>query len=106
LSYDVEFIKESLVELKKLDNSAKKIVVKAIEKVAANPISRFEGGYGTPLGNMRGKNLTGLYKIKIKNLGVRIVYKLYKEKGIMRVIAIGMRDDFKVYDDVAERINK
>ena len=38
-------------ELAKLDGSVRKIVLKGILKVSANPRPQNEGGYGKPLGN-------------------------------------------------------
>ena len=42
---------EAEQELKKLDGSQQKIVLKAIIKVSQNPESNMKGGYGKPLGN-------------------------------------------------------
>ena len=51
---------EAEQELKKLDGSQQKIVLKAIIKVSQNPESNMKGGYGKPLGNKGGNNLSGL----------------------------------------------
>lgn len=50
-------------ELAKLDGSVRKIVLKGILKVSANPRPQNEGGYGKLLGNKNNNNLTGLLKI-------------------------------------------
>ena len=88
---------EAEQELKKLDGSQQKIVLKAIIKVSLNPESNMKGGYGKPLGNKGGNNLSGLFKIKLKGLGLRIVYKLEQEAldNIMKIIVISVREAMK-----------
>ena len=92
---------EAEQELKKLDGSQQKIVLKAIIKVSQNPESNMKGGYGKPLGN----NLSGLFKIKLKGLGLRIVYKLEQEAldNIMKIVVISMREGNEVYEVAAKR---
>lgn len=96
---------EAEQELKKLDGSQQKIVLKAIIKVSKNPESNMKGGYGKPLGNKGGNNLSGLFKIKLKGLGLRIVYKLEQEAldNIMKIVVISMREGNEVYEVAAKR---
>ena len=96
---------EAEQELKKLDGSQQKIVLKAIIKVSQNPESHMKGGYGKPLGNKCGNNLSGLFKIKLKGLGLRIVYKLEQEAldNIMKIVVISMREGNEVYEIAAKR---
>ena len=98
---------EAEQELKKLDGSQQKIVLKAIIKVSQNPESNMKGGYGKPLGNKGGNNLSGLFKIKLKGLGLglRIVYKLEQEAldNIMKIVVISMREGNEVYEIAAKR---
>ncbi|MDR1590139.1 MAG: hypothetical protein LBS51_08120 [Oscillospiraceae bacterium] len=62
-----------------------------------------EGGYGKPLRNQAGLELAGLYKIKFKKLGRRVVYALERENGKMTVIVIAAREDFDVYISAEKR---
>jgi len=103
--WKIDYHPEAKQELKQLDGSQRKIVLKAIIKVSENPTSYTEGGYGKPLGNKSGNNLTGLLKIKLKALGLRVVYKLEKvqPENIMRIIVISVREDNEVYDIAAKR---
>ena len=96
---------EAEQELKKLDGSQQKIVLKAIIKVSQKPESNMKGGYGKPLGNKGGNNLSGLFKIKLKGLGLRIVYKLEQEAldNIMKIVVISMREGNEVYEIAAKR---
>ncbi len=79
--YEVAFYPDALKDVKRLDGSQRKNVLKAIEKIRANPLSQNEGGFGKPLGNKAGTDLTGFMKIKLRGSGIRIVYRLIKIKG-------------------------
>jgi len=83
--------------LKRLDHSQRLQVLKAINKVSSNPLPQNEGGYGKPLGNRNSTRLAGYLKIKLKSLGLRVVYKLIREKDVMKVIVVSARADDEVY---------
>lgn len=103
--WKVSYFDDALEDLKKLDNSQRKQVIKAIDKVKTNPLPQNEGGYGKPLGNKRGINLTNLYKIKLKKTGIRVVYQIIRVEDTMEIIIVSMREDEKVYEDAQKRIN-
>lgn len=90
-------------DLKKLDGSQVVMVRKAIGKVATNPLPYTEGGLGKPLGNHANSALSGLLKIKLKKLGIRVVYKLVRTKEQMYILVIGMRCDDEVYEEAQKR---
>ncbi len=92
-------------ELAKLDGSIRKIVLKGIIKVSANPKPQSEGGFGKPLGNKNGNNLTGLLKIKYRDIGIRVVYKLLEDEKTheMYILVISVRADNEVYDLAGRR---
>lgn len=100
----IDYTKEAQKDYDNLDGSQRPQVFKAIEKVSQNPLPDYEGGYGKPLGNKGGNNLTGLLKIKLKKLGLRIIYKLVREKDTMKIIVISLRSDNEVYETAAKRI--
>lgn len=104
--WEIEYIPEARKELLELDGSVRKKVEKSIIKVSSNPLPKSEGGYGNPLGNKQGRNLTGLLKIKLLKEGIRVVYKLVHENNRMKIIVIGARADSEVYEQAAERIYK
>lgn len=60
MTFSIEFLEEAEKDLKKLDHSVQIQVLKGISKVSQNPLSAEEGGYGKPLGNKSGTNLTNL----------------------------------------------
>ena len=74
MSWEVEYLPEANQDLKNLDGSQRLLVLKAIKKVQQNPISIYEGGYGKPLGNKNGSDLSGFLKVKLKRH-----YFTYKE---------------------------
>ena len=55
-----------------------------------------------------GNNLTGLFKIKLKGSGLRIVYKLEQTDldNIIKIIVISVRQDNEVYEIAAKRESK
>ncbi|MDO4280265.1 MAG: type II toxin-antitoxin system RelE/ParE family toxin [Peptococcaceae bacterium] len=106
MSWEVVFFPEAEADLAKLDGSQKIAVVKAIEKVRTNPLPMQEGGYGKPLGNKHGHNLSGLLKIKLRGPGIRIVYQLVRTETKMIVVVIGMRADQEVYELASKRTDK
>jgi mRNA interferase RelE/StbE len=96
--WTIEFTSEAKKDKVDLDHAQRIQVDKAIYKVSKNPLPQSEGGYGKPLGNKRGQNLTGLLKIKLKQLGIRVVYKLIRDGEIMKIIVVAARADDEVYD--------
>lgn len=106
MNWEIEFLPEADQDLRDLDGSAKRQVLKGIQKVSQNPLSRQQGGYGKPLGNQDGTDLTNLLKIKFRDLGIRVVYKVIRENAVMKIIIISARSDQKVYKEAAKRRNK
>lgn len=104
MSWEVLYLPEAENDLKKLDGSQRILVLKAIKKVRNNPLPQSEGGYGKPLGNKGGRNLTNLLKIKLKASGIRIVYSIVRQAEQMFIIVIGIREDEEVYN-IAESRN-
>lgn len=106
MTWSIEFLEEALKDLEKLDYSVQLQVVKGIQKVGQNPLPVQEGGYGKPLGHKRGTNLTSLLKIKFRDLGIRVVYKVEQVDGIMKIVIISARTDEQVYKEAAKRREK
>lgn len=102
MNWAVEFLPEAETEYLALDGSSKRNVANAIAKVSTNPYPAFgdsQGrvGYGKPLGNKHGFDLAGLLKIKLRKDGIRVIYKLEEDNGVMKVIVVGLRADMEVY---------
>lgn len=106
MTWELEYLPEAQADLADLDNSIRQPVLKGIKKVQKNPISKEDGGYGTPLGNKEGNNLTGLFKIKFLKYGIRVVYKLECQDNIMKIIVVSARSDNKAYAKAGSRRSK
>ena len=103
MSWSVEFLEEAKKDLKRLDRGVQTQVIKGIKKVAQNPVSIHEGGDGKPLGNKNNTDLTGLFKIKYRDLGIRVVYRLEYTETMMKIIVISARTDEQVYKEALRR---
>ncbi len=102
---NVSFRVEAVSDFKKLDGSIQRKVIKQIIKVSKKPQSKNEGGYGIPLGKKTGNNLTGYLEIKMRDDGIRCIYKCIKEDNYkMDVIIVSVRADEKVYKEAKRRI--
>lgn len=104
--WSIEFLEEAKRDLKKLDHSVQVHVLKGIRKVSKNPLPVQEGGYGKPLGNKTGVNLTNLLKIKFRDLGIRVVYKTIQVDNVMKIIVVSARTDEQVYKEAGKRREK
>ncbi len=104
MTWKIDYLPEAVKDLRDLAGNQRLLVRKAIDKISTNPLSSEEGGYGKPLGNKGGNNLTGFYKIKLRGAGLRIVYKLVRQEDQMLIIIIGAREDDEVYELAARRI--
>ena len=103
MSWSVEFLEEAKKDLKRLDRGVQTQVVKGIKKVAQNPVTIHEGGYGKPLGNKNNTDLTKLFKMKYRDLGIRVVYRLEYTETMMKIIVISARTDEQVYKEALRR---
>jgi mRNA interferase RelE/StbE len=103
MKHHIIYTDKALSDLTELDNSQLKQIRKVVNRVSTNPLPKNEGGYGNPLGNKYGYDLKGLFKIKLRKLGIRVVYKLVREGNIMKIIVVGMRSGEECYKKANER---
>ena len=105
MGWEIKYHPLAKQELANLDGSVRKIVLKGIIKVSTNPKPQNEGGYGKPLGNKGGNDLTGFLKIKYRDIGIRVVYKLVEDEETheMYILVISARADNEVYDLAGKR---
>lgn len=103
MKWTVEFIKEAQKDLQRLNPYNQRLILKAISKTAERPLPPPDG-IGKPLGNHSAANLSGFYKIKLRDLGYRVVYSLEIENGVMKIIIISVRADEEVYKEAERRI--
>lgn len=106
MKWSIEFLPEAIDDFHRLDGSVQPQILKGIQKVSQNPLSNKSGGYGKPLGNHSGTDLSGLMKIKFKKVGVRVVYKIEITENTMKIIIISARSDNQVYEEAEKRRKK
>lgn len=104
MKWVVEYTKAAKEDIKSLDGTQRKQVIKAINKVSTNPLPNTEGGYGKPLGNHLTSNLSGYMKIKLLKLGLRVVYGIERKENIMQIVIVSVRNDEEVYKMAYVRI--
>lgn len=100
MHYKVLLTDDAAADFRMLDGSVKFQVAKQLKKLEGAP------HLGQALGNMRGCDLTGYYKLYAVKKSIRIVYRIVEEEVIVEVIGVGKRADFEVYADVAKRLLK
>jgi len=98
--YDFKFYEEAEKDLSKLNKSVQNLFVKKLAQIIKNP------EIGKDLGHKNNLNLAGLKKVYFDNKRYRIVYEIKEEKIIIYIIAIGKRDNMKVYKDASKRYKK
>ncbi len=103
MNWNVAFLEEASKDLRDLTQEQRKQVRKMIDRVSQSPDV---DGYGKPLGNVGGRNLTSCFKIKLRAAGLRVVYKLIRTDTKMLVVVVGVREDDEVYEEAAKRIWK
>lgn len=97
MTWNVRITDEAKKDYEKLDGSMRKQVLAGIVKVSQAPLPS-PHGYGKPLGNKNGNNLTGFFKIKYRGIGIRVVYTLVMDKLTMNIVVISQRDDNFCYE--------
>jgi mRNA interferase RelE/StbE len=94
--WHIKITAEAQKDFDRLDREIRGQVLAGIVKVSGAPMPS-PHGYGKPLGHRNGTNLTGFFKIKYKNSGIRVVYTLFPENMVMNIVVISERDDGYCY---------
>ena len=95
-TYSLEFHELALKEWKKLDGSIKVQFQNALSKRLKTP--------HVPSARLRG-DLQNTYKIKLRDVGYRLVYEVIDQQLVIMVIAIGKRDSNEAYQSAVKRNN-
>ena len=93
-TYELEFHELALKEWKKLDGSIKSQFLKILTNRLQEP--------HIPSAKLRG-DLNNTYKIKLRDLGYRLVYEVIDQRLVVVVIAIGRRDHDEAYQIAIKR---
>ncbi len=94
MTYELEFKKQALKEWKKLDASVQKQFKKKLQERLETP-------------HVKTAKITGgedLYKIKLRQLGYRLVYKVNDNIITVTVLAVGKRERNEVYIKALNRL--
>jgi mRNA interferase RelE/StbE len=95
-TYSLEFHELALKEWKKLDGSIKVQFKNALSKRLATP--------HVPSAKLHG-DLQNTYKIKLRDVGYRLVYEVIDQQLVVMVIAVGKRDHNEAYQSAVKRNN-
>jgi mRNA interferase RelE/StbE len=93
MNYKLKFLPTALKEWKKLDNTIQTQLKKKLQQRLSTP-------------HIQGSKLSGFenhYKIKLRNIGYRLVYEVIDNELYVLVIAVGRRDKNPVYKKARKR---
>jgi len=97
----VKLIDEAKEDIRDLDGTARKLIIKALVKLETDPEKR-----GEPLGNNTAiGNLTGLRKLVVGDRTYRIVFDVNDDGTIVVVWVIGNRVDAEAYTLAKARLD-
>ncbi|MBA3014945.1 MAG: type II toxin-antitoxin system RelE/ParE family toxin [Proteobacteria bacterium] len=94
MSYKLRFHELALEEWHKLDGSIREPLKKKLAERLENP--------RVPSAALSG--MTDCYRIKLRSVGYRLVYRVDEEIVFVTVIAVGKRDKQKVYETAQSRL--
>lgn len=93
MSYNLKFHQKALKEWEKLDSAIKEQFKKKIKERLGNPkvLKDQLSGYDN------------VYKIKLRSSGFRLAYEVKDEEIVVIVLAVGKREDNKIYEMLKKR---
>ena len=95
-SYELQFLPSAKAEWDALDGSVRQQFAKVLLKRLNNP--------RVPAAAL--SSMSDCYKIKLRTVGYRLVYRVQDDALILLTIAIGKRDKNAVYDVAKMRVAK
>ena len=99
MTYSLILKEEIKKDLTKLSSSQKLLIYKQFKKIQNSP------QLGQFLDNQNGYDLSGCRKMYVDKKKIRIVYSIEEAMIVVEIIAIGKREDMKVYQHAHERRN-
>ena len=94
MTYNLEFKKSALKDWKKLNHTTRDQFKKRLEERLENPHIPSAALSGAP----------NTYKIKLRQLGYRLVYSVSDETITVTVVAVGKRNKNEVYNIALSRL--
>ncbi|MCD8543405.1 MAG: type II toxin-antitoxin system RelE/ParE family toxin [Sulfurospirillum cavolei] len=96
MSYELEFHPQALKEWKNLGETIKEQFKKKLKERLENP--------KIPKDKLVG--FDAVYKIKLKSFGYRLAYEVIDERVVVMVLAVGKRENNKVYNALHARFGQ
>ena len=96
MSYELEFHPQALKEWKNLGETIKEQFKKKLKERLENP--------KIPKDKLVGFDT--VYKIKLKSFGYRLAYEVIDERVVVMVLAVGKRENNKVYNALHSRFGR
>ena len=93
MTFELGFLNEALKEWSKLDSNTRDQFKKRLAESLTNP--------RVPSAKLSGRK--DRYKIKLRNVGYRLVYEVRDNELIVVVVAVGKRERNAVYKAAARR---
>jgi mRNA interferase RelE/StbE len=93
MTFNLSFLEPALKEWRKLDSQTRAQFKKKLAERLENP--------HVPSARLSGRN--DRYKIKLRNIGYRLVYEVRDAEVIVVVVAVGRRDRNAVYRAAEQR---
>jgi mRNA interferase RelE/StbE len=93
MTYEVKFHNAALKEWRKLDNNAREQFKKKLAERLEHPRVQASQLHGTK----------DRYKIKLRDVGYRLVYEVRDAEILVLVLAVGKRDRYAVYKAAEKR---
>ena len=97
MNYKIIIHPEAAQDIKALDHAVQLLVFKQFKKISQTPF------IGVQLGNKMGMDLSGYRKIYVDKKRIRIVYKIFEERILIQIIAVGKREGMNVYQKASKR---
>ena len=95
MTYRLRFHELALAEWKKLDGSVREPLKKKLAERLETPRVPAAAHSGMP----------DCYKIKLRAAGYRLVYRVFDDRIVVQVVAVGRRDRNLVYKLAAGRVD-
>ncbi|EBM5322450.1 type II toxin-antitoxin system RelE/ParE family toxin [Salmonella enterica] len=95
MTFNVEFDERAFKEWNKLEKTIREQFKKKLKKLQQNPYVESARLHG---------DLTGCFKIKLRASGFRLIYKVIDDEIVIWVVAVGKREDEKVYETARKRL--
>jgi len=93
-SYDLEFDVRARKEFQRLDGALQVQFARKLKERLAQPRVEKDKLSGMP----------DCYKIKLRSAGYRLVYRVFDQRVVVIVIAVGKRERSDIYDSARSRL--